>query len=164
MASSREPKSKKVDSSSESSTHTEMDMDIQARLTEYFAGSPGTDAEKLASFAKYVLRQNLAGFLSRFEIFRKSLAVQGSVVECGVYTGGSLMIWAQLSAILEPVNILRKVIGFDTFTGFPEVHEKDRPGLSEFLKPGGLAAESYDDLLKCVELYDTNRFLSHIPN
>ena len=163
MDARQESRVKYIDNATETATHTDKNIEFQARSAEYHAASPGTAYQKLTGFAKYVPRQDLTSFLSRFEIFKKGLKVQGSVVECGVYAGAGLMTWAQLSSILEPMNIQRKVVGFDTFAGFPDVHEKDKLGLSEFLTPGGYAADSYEDLLKCVEIYDSNRFLSHIP-
>ncbi len=73
------------------------------------------------------------------------------------------MTFAKLSTIFEPVNTQRKIIGFDTFSGFAKLSAEDKKGTSEFLCEGGLAVDSYNDLLRCVELYDNNRFLPHIP-
>ena len=39
--------------------------------------------------------------------------------------GGGLFTWAQLSAIYEPVNHNRKIFGFDSFEGFPDIGHKD---------------------------------------
>lgn len=72
------------------------------------------------------------------------------------------MTWAQLSAIFEPVNHQRKIIGFDTFSGFEELSEEDKTGKSLFSQKGGLAADSYEDLKKCIKIYDANRFINHI--
>ncbi len=81
------------------------------------SGCPTFD--KLRNFTKYVRRQDIARFLCRFEIFKRQLEVKGSIVECGVHHGGGVMTWAQISATLEPYNYHRKIIGFDTFAGFP---------------------------------------------
>jgi hypothetical protein len=37
-----------------------------------------------------------------------------------------LMTFAQLSSILEPTNFERKVIGFDTFSGFTNLTEYEK--------------------------------------
>jgi hypothetical protein len=47
-------------------------------------------------------------------------------VELGVFRGFSLSSWAKLSAIMEPENLIRKVYGFDTYEGFPSLHDKDK--------------------------------------
>jgi len=144
------------------------DYSYREGLEAYFRDSPGSFTEKLENFSKYVPRQNLARFLARYEIFKLIQDVQGSIVECGVLFGGGLMSFANLSAILEPYNFQRRVIGFDTFTGFPDVSEEDRQGIAEtksaHLKVGGFAApQAYEDLLESIRLFDMNRFLNHFP-
>lgn len=115
------------------------------------------------SFAKYVSRQSLTRFLARVEIFKKIINIHGSIIECGVYDGQGVMSWAQISSILEPVGgVTREIFGFDTFEGFPSIHEcdlKNSRGLTH--KIGDLAVpDAYDDLVSCVKLFDKNRFLS----
>jgi len=147
----------------ESSANTDHDLKFLEKLDEYFINSVGTNIEKINNFTKYVPRQKLAYFLAKYEIFKKILDVQGSIVECGVLFGGGLMEFAQLSAIFEPVNHQRKIIGFDTFAGFTKMTKGDRNSSSEFAKKGGYAVDSYDDLRNCIELYDLNRPIGHIP-
>ena len=77
------------------------------------------------NFPLFIDRQNLARFLVRYELFKKILEVKGSIVECGVYKGAALMFLAKLSAVYEPYAYNREIIGFDTFSGFPSVNEKD---------------------------------------
>jgi len=149
-------------------TQTKHDYSYREGLNDYFESSPGSYTEKLENFGKYVPRQNLARFLARYEIFKHIENVQGSIVECGVLFGGGLMQFANISTILEPYNFQRRIFGFDTFEGFPDVADKDFVGLSDrkskHLKKGGFAAPgSYEDLLKSIELYDSNRLLNHFP-
>ena len=146
----------------EPKTNIEADVQFRIALEDYINNSIGTGVEKLESFAKYVPRQTLTRFLSRYELFKRILSVQGSIIECGVFHGGGLMTFAQLSAILEPLNFQRKIVGFDTFSGFADLSEEDSSGTSELSFKGGLAVDSYKDLKKCIGLYDANRFLNHI--
>jgi hypothetical protein len=145
------------------STNTKKDYDFLNELEKYFESSQGTLAEKLQNFTKFTPRQDMTNLLARFEIFKKVHEVQGSVIECGVRLGGGLFSWAHFSSILEPVNYQRKIIGFDTFTGFPSISKKDEKSISKFAKKGGYASNAYEDLQNCVKLYDTNRFIEHIP-
>src|SRR5947209_9559279 len=147
-------------------TQSAGDYAFREMLERYYTESPGSNTEKLENFPKYVPRQNLARFLARYEIFRRIQDVQGSIVECGVLFGGGLMSFAQLSAILEPYNFQRRIIGFDTFDGFPDISSQDTDGLpdrkSAHLKKGGFAAPcAYEDLMQAVAVFDRNRFLSH---
>ncbi len=75
------------------------------------------------------------------------------------------MTWAQLSSIYEPVNYTRKIIGFDTFKGFPKIDKKDSLGKSETLKKGGFNIDdsSLEDLYSSIQLFDENRLMNHIP-
>ena len=132
-------------------------------MQAYFEDSIGTQAEKMAAFAKYVPRQRLTDFLSIYEIFKRVLNVQGSVIDCGVYMGRSLMTYAQLSAILEPMNYQRQIVGFDTFEGFLQIDEQDEKGTHDQKRVGGFGVDAYEDLVRGIKLFDANRFLGHIP-
>lgn len=116
---------------------------------------------KLQNFSKYIRRQNATRFLSCYEIFKKVLDVKGSIVECGVYRGATLMSWALFSAIMEPANITRRIYGFDSFGGFPSVSNKDKNKLRS-VKVGELSSNSYQELLEIIGAYDKNRFLGHV--
>ena len=104
-------------------TQSAADYTQRAAIEDYFAESIGSFNEKLENFTKYVPRQTLARFMARYEIFKLIQDVQGSIVECGVQFGGGLMSFAKISAIMEPYNFQRRIIGFDTFSGFPEIHQ-----------------------------------------
>ncbi len=153
---------KKKIHSRDPSTNIQKDYDFLNGLEKFFKNSQGTIAEKLQNFPKYAPRQNMTHLLARYEIFKQIHNIQGSVIECGVRLGGGLMTWAHFSSILEPVNYQRKIIGFDTFTGFPQITKKDKKSISKFARKGGYASHAYDDLLECIKLYDSNRFIEHI--
>lgn len=137
---------------------------IQFKETElYFEKSKEPLIDKIDAFPKYSTRQSIAKFLTKYEIFKKIVNVNGSIVEGGVLHGAGTLAWAKLSSILEPTNHTRKIIGFDTFKGFPSIHEKDKIGSDgSFLKKGDLAGSKYDDILEAIRIYDCNRPLSHI--
>jgi hypothetical protein len=133
-------------------------------LEKYFNESPGTSAWKLQNFTKYVPRQSLTRFIVRYEIFKKILNIQGSIVEIGVLDGASLMSWAQFSAIFEHLNYQRRVVGFDVFGDFPVVGEHDKTGESlKMYKEGKMSLDSFDDITRSIEIFDKNRFLNNIP-
>jgi len=132
-------------------------------MSEIFEKYDGRILDKLNNFEKYVRRQPLARFLARYEFFKLIKYVKGSIVECGVHYGGGLMAWAKLSSILEPYAIHRKVIGFDTFEGFPDVSEEDQGQYeNSSLKKGGFDTDLdiYNELLDVICEYDENRFLN----
>jgi hypothetical protein len=76
------------------------------------------------------------------------------------------MSWSHFSAILEPYNHTRRIIGFDTFEGFPGVHEKDTGrGTSEHLRAGAFQTTDsiVEELTELIAIHDRNRPLGHIP-
>jgi Macrocin-O-methyltransferase (TylF) len=127
-----------------------------------FDANPNSWETKMENFPKYVRRQNLTRFLALYEIFKRALPVKGSVVECGVNHGFGVMSWAKFSAILEPVNLTRRIYGFDTFEGFPGLDEKDKAAASQHVRVGDLAADSQKELVQLVDAYDSTRFLGHV--
>ncbi len=149
----------------ETANQSDSDLSYLDQLEAYWNEGEGTPVTKLDSFTKYVSRQSITKVMARYELFKMQLEVNGSVVEVGVHRGTSLMAWAHFSAILEPVNYLREIIGFDTFEGFPSIDKKDGVGVSEHLTKGGFAVEQgmEKDLRRAIGLYDVNRLMSHIP-
>jgi hypothetical protein len=138
---------------------------IFENLYKAFDQSSLSLAGKLQAFPLFVRRQDVAYFLSKYEIFKQIVNVNGSIVECGVFVGGGIMTWLHCSSILEPYNHTRKIIGFDTFSGFPSVDESDtQTGKSEHLHVGGLAVagDPKGELSSLVSIHRQNSPLHHI--
>jgi Macrocin-O-methyltransferase (TylF) len=144
-------------------SRTEKDNSYDEGMSSYLGTSMGAEMDKLRSFTKYVPRQSLSLFLAKHELFKLAEPVHGHIIECGVFLGAGLMTWANFSAIYEPYNHIRRVVGFDTFAGFPDLSAKDAIGSTIYSKPQGLAADSFDDITECIRLYDLNRPIGHIP-
>jgi hypothetical protein len=143
------------------------DREYYGALTAHLQNHAEDPLRRFLDFSKYVPRQNLSAFLTKYEMFKQVLEVPGSIVECGVFHGQGLMSFAQFSAIMEPTHYVRKVIGFDTFAGFPDVSDEDTRtsdlAYSGQHQAGGYRADAYDDLTAAIRLYDMNRSLGHIP-
>jgi macrocin-O-methyltransferase TylF-like protien len=134
---------------------------VGPRLAEVFQSSADPVETRLEAFPRYARRKTITRFITLYELFKRVLLVKGSVVECGVFRGFSLMTWAHLSAVLEPANLTRRIYGFDSFAGFPSVGDADQNPRHTAL-PGELASDSFSELQKVIELYDSDRFLGHI--
>ena len=142
---------------------TDAEKNEASRNFACFEKNPDPWDVKIENFPKYVRRQNLTRFIALYELFKRILTVKGSVVECGVNRGFGTMTWAKLSAIMEPVNLTRRIYGFDTFAGFPSVTDKDRSHSTGLPKSGDLAAPDHDEILELAANQDSTRFLGHIP-
>jgi hypothetical protein len=144
-------------------TQTEKDHEYAKQAGIYFNLSTGSTLDKLNNFPRFISRQSMSLFLAKHELFKRVLSVHGSVIECGVFAGGGLFTWAQLSAIYEPFNHGRRVIGFDTFSGFPAFSSMDGEGDEEHRQVGSYSFEAIDELEKAALLHDLNRPIGHIP-
>ncbi len=151
-----------IPSMTDPATQSADDVRYRKEMSVYFPRSLGSDWDKLSSFPKFVSRQALSVFLAKQALFDRVIGMHGVIVECGVFLGAGLMTWAQLSAIFEPYNHNRRIIGFDTFTGFEGLHSKDKLGALEYSVEGGLAVDAQADLLEAIRLYDLNRPIGHI--
>jgi hypothetical protein len=137
------------------------DVDASKEYAAVFNGSKDTTEMKLHNFPKYARRQDMTKLLARYEIFKRVLHAKGSIVECGVFRGAGVFSWGLFSEILEPVNLTRRIYGFDTFSGFPAVNEKDM-NKTRVPEKGDLSADVKDELLSLITAFDKNRFLGHI--
>ncbi|GAB58436.1 TylF/MycF/NovP-related O-methyltransferase [Rheinheimera nanhaiensis] len=146
------------------STQTSNDTLYKQQMEQFFAQASGTVVDKLQNFSRFTSRQSLSLFLAKNEIFQHILPIHGNIVECGVFMGGGLFTWAQLSAIYEPINHGRKVIGFDSFDGFPALGEQDQNtgAETEHKVQGSYRFEHMAELEKNIGLFDLNRPLGHI--
>jgi hypothetical protein len=95
------------------------------KFLELFKSSPIPDNEILANLGLFMKRQDMSGILFKNEVYKKILDVHGIVVEFGVRWGQNLALFESFRGIYEPFNHSRRIVGFDTFEGFPSVHKKD---------------------------------------
>jgi len=60
------------------------------------------------------------------------------------------------------LNLMRRIYGFDSFSGFPSIDDKDRSAASNHVGRGDLFADVCDELQDLVSIYDSTRSLGHI--
>lgn len=144
--------------------HNEKDRSAYSLAEKAFLESRISLLDKLETFPRFATKRSIARFLAKQEIYKKVLNTTGIIVECGVFNGAGLFTWAQLANIFEPTNYTRKIVGFDTFEGFPEVNEAhDNSGVL-VSKVGDLKGSSLDELKLSADKYNSERHLSHIEN
>lgn len=143
------------------------EADVLKNIVRNFEEFPISTREKLENFPNWVRSRDLARFLYKAELYRSILHVPGVIFECGVLYGGSLAGWLHLGEIYEPVNYGRRVFGFDSFAGFPEVTEKDRPAnpaYPELYQAGTYSsADAEGHIFEVFSLIDKTRKIPQIP-
>lgn len=83
------------------------------------------DFERAENVGLFLPPRSLKRILYFSEIYEKVLGVHGSIVQFGVRWGRDLTVLDSLRNILEPFNPVRRIIGFDTFTGLKSVSAYD---------------------------------------
>lgn len=121
----------------------------EARLSELAAAFPADRREGLHQAPLFLLPHVLRRIVFFGEMYERILSVPGVAMEFGVRYGRDMAILDGLRTVYEPLNYSRKIVGFDTFTGFPSVKPQD--GANEVAHTGGLSTvEDYDDFLRSV--------------
>jgi Macrocin-O-methyltransferase (TylF) len=153
---------------------TEPDTKLQSRaspeqrgarekLRDLYTSTPIPTDQLLVNLGLYMRSSVLAKLLYVNELYQLILDLPGVVMEFGVWWGQNLALVESLRAVYEPYNHMRKVIGFDTFTGYPEVSSED--GSHELAAAGQYAVgEGYIDHLRAVlDYHEEENVMAHVP-
>jgi len=134
---------------------------LRERFFKLFRECPIPENELLLNLGLFIKRQDLTKMLFMNEIYKKILNVPGVAIEFGVRWGQNLTLFESFRGIYEPFNN-RKIVGFDTFEGFPSVHEKD--GKSEIVTVNAYSTtKGYEDYLKQIlDYHEQESPISHI--
>ena len=131
-------------------------------LYQMFKDRPMPDDQLLICLGLFMRSSALTKILFVNEAYQLILNQPGVIVEFGTWWGQNMVLFENLRAIYEPFNQSRRVIGFDTFQGYPEISDKDRG--SETIKIGGYkVAENYREYLEgLIDYHEKNNFLAAI--
>ena len=135
---------------------------IREQFVEIFKQCPIPEEEILSNLGLFLNSRNLSRILFMNHLYQQIIDVQGIIIEFGVRWGQNISLMAALRGIYEPFNRHRKIVGFDTFRGFPKISEKD--GRSKLMRVGAdSVSENYVEYLtKLMELQEKDNPLSHI--
>jgi hypothetical protein len=107
------------------------------RLKDLFTQTPLPLDDLLVNLPLYMRSSALAKLLWINELYELIATIPGVIMEFGVWWGANLALFESLRAVYEPYNYSRRVVGFDTFSGYPSVHAKD--GADALVRPGAYA-------------------------
>ncbi len=89
-----------------------------------------------------------------YELFKMTIDKPGSIIECGIFKGISLIRFATFRNLLNKKS--KKIIGFDMFGKFPETNFKqDQTLRKKFIKdagPSGISKKQLEQILKRKKL------------
>ena len=104
----------------------------------------------------------ISKILSHYEIYKMIKEIPGEIVECGVFKGASYLRFAMFREIFgNPFS--KKIIGFDTFSKFPETtFQDDNKARNKFINSSGSDTISKDKLLKILDNKGLNKHVDLI--
>lgn len=135
---------------------------VRGELLGLYESTPIPRNLILENLELYMRPQRISEILVLQELYLKILDVHGIIIEFGVRWGRHLSVLCALRAIHEPYNFYRKILGFDTFSGFLETKPQD--GNSDRVHVGSMSVtENYEVYLaKVLALHEAEAPLSHI--
>jgi hypothetical protein len=101
------------------------EKEILKKYAHSLKSCPIPDDEILANLGLFLTSKNLSRLLFFYEIYKKLVHTHGIIIEFGIRWGQTLAVLSALRGISEPFNRHRKIVGFDTFSGFKGINKKD---------------------------------------
>ena len=133
------------------------------------------ELDSLADFMPYIglftSRLVFTKMIQQYEIYRTVMERPGHIVELGVYHGESFFNWARFMEMHNIGDRQTKVIGFDTFSGFPSVSDKDKTAVNQgeegqyAVREGGFNAgeRAHQRVRKLMEIFENDHFVPQRP-
>lgn len=144
-------------------THeSSLEKEARSGWLEKFRKCPVSEDEIFSNLGLFMNSKDIARILFMNNLYNQILDVPGVIMEFGVKWGGNLSLLSSLRGCYEPYNVRRKVIGFDTFEGFPSIDTKD--GNAPLIGVGNLALpQRYEEYLSAImEFQEKTQPLSHV--
>lgn len=131
-------------------------------LLSFFSNNPLPEQELMRNLGLFLNPADLRKFLFMNDLYQRNKGIHGVIMEFGVRWGQNLALFQSLRSIYEPYNYSRRIVGFDTWEGFPSVHEKD--GKSSSVQTGAYTVtKKYEEFLdKLLSAQEKESPLGHM--
>ncbi len=124
-------------------------VSAEEKLTDLMRAFPAPARDLAHALPLFVMPHVVRRMMFFADLYRLVLDVPGVIMEFGVRYGRDLATLIGLRTLYEPLNYSRKIIGFDTFTGFPSVDQKDG-AVNDRAEGAFFIGEDYDRYLAHV--------------
>lgn len=104
---------------------TSSESNNKQALSNMLRNNQISNNELLDNIGLFLTRQTLSRINFMQSLYEQIIPVHGVIMEFGVRWGQNMALFSNLRGMLEPFNYNRKIIGFDTFEGFPSVSVED---------------------------------------
>ncbi|HEY0613851.1 MAG TPA: TylF/MycF/NovP-related O-methyltransferase [Candidatus Elarobacter sp.] len=141
----------------------EASLESRSRIHAMIDTFPGSLDERERSLGLFLRGSLLARIMATAEIYRSIVGLPGSIFDIGTWRGQTAVLCENFRAIYEPLNLTRRVVAFDTFSGYAGFGPEDRP--TEIHRDGtyDVGGERYEDYLaELLRLHESSNVLGHI--
>src|SRR3990172_4958608 len=127
---------------------------VREKFVELLRECPIPDSSLMSNLGLFLNSKNLSRLLFMDYLYRQAIDVQGVIMDFGTRWGQNMALFTAMRGIYEPYNRHKKIIGFDTFKGFPSISKKD--GTSQMISKGNVSVtDNYlpylSSILECQE-------------
>ena len=137
---------------------------LDTRYAELMARHFDRPERLVQDWLLYVKRHHqLSRLLHHYELFRMVREVPGSIAECGVFRGETLLLWAKMLEIFCMGDRSRVVYGFDHFQGLRDLCTADGPENAAMHRGAYDGGDDFEQLQTLIELFDADRFAPGKP-
>lgn len=141
---------------------SEEENSLLDNLISLFKNCPIPEEQIFNNLGLFLKSKDLSRILFLDHIYRQIIEVQGTIMDLGTRWGQNMAVFAALRGLYEPFNRHRKIIGFDTFSGFPSISKKD--GRSDLMRVGNtsVTAKYKSYLEEIMDYHEKTSPLSHL--
>jgi hypothetical protein len=129
-----------------------IDYKCNNKTSKYISKLTNIENKHVTDFDLYTPINSTQRFLVRYELIKLIRDIPGAVVELGVCSVNGLLSLIQCHNVLQPTYGYREFYGFDTFEGFPEVHQNDIKDI--VWEKGDFKNDSYDKLKEIINIHN----------
>lgn len=138
---------------------TSREVDSKQQLATRLRTTAVPDKELLDNIGLFMTRQSLSRINFMQRLYGMIVPVHGVIMEFGVRWGQNMALFSTLRGIHEPFNYNRRVIGFDTFEGFPSVAGEDGRGVQ--VGDYAVTNDWKSDLQSILDFHEQNAPIAH---
>ena len=141
---------------------SEKQKSAREQLLELFQTTPIPPEHLLVNLGLYMRSSVVAKFLYVNEIYQQVVAIPGVVMEFGVWWGQNLALFESFRAAYEPYNYTRKIIGFDTYEGYPSLSVQDGSCDLVALNQYAVSENYLEHLSALLDYHQQENVMSHV--
>lgn len=120
-----------------------------------------TDYERERSAGLFLRGSLLARFLAIYEIYKEIIELPGFIFDIGTWRGQTAVLAENFRAILEPLNLDRRICAFDTFDGYRGFGDRDKSTQLHQNGTFNVGADYEQYLRELLEIHEMSNAMGH---